>query len=218
MGRQIVQVPKDLLGKLGFLALKGPRGNPGIRGPAGPPGPQGPPGQNGAPGPRGPKGNPGSRGPTGPPGVPASQDPKLQNDIKELQRRITRMERALVLEGKMVIAGDKLYASTGKESVFEKAEVTCQEAQGAIAAPRNLKENKAIQKIVQFYKSYAYLGIIESDVSGKFHFRNGDPLDFTNWYKNEPSGQGTEKCVEMYSDGTWNDKTCDNYRLVVCQF
>lgn len=28
-------------------------------------------------------------------GVPASQDPKLQNDIKELQHRITRMERGI---------------------------------------------------------------------------------------------------------------------------
>ncbi|XP_015685477.1 pulmonary surfactant-associated protein A isoform X1 [Protobothrops mucrosquamatus] len=202
----------------GQINCPGPQGTPGIRGPVGPPGPQGPPGQNGGPGPRGPRGNPGSRGPPGPPGLPASQDPKLQNDIKEFQRRIARMERVLTLEGSIVIAGDKLFASTGKASVFETADLTCQEAQGTIAAPRNLKENKAIQKIVQFYNSYAYLGIIESDVPGKFHFQNGAPLNFTNWYKNEPSGPGIEKCVEMYSDGTWNDKMCDNYRLVICQF
>ncbi|ETE64009.1 Pulmonary surfactant-associated protein D, partial [Ophiophagus hannah] len=113
----------------------------------------------------------------------------------------------------IAIVGDKLFASTGKTSVFGKTEVTCQEAHGSIAAPRNLNENKAIQKIVQYYNSYTYLGIMESDEPGKFHFRNGDPLNFTNWYKNEPSGQGAEKCVEMYNDGTWNDKMCNNYRL-----
>uniref|UniRef100_A0A8C6VPK9 C-type lectin domain-containing protein n=1 Tax=Naja naja TaxID=35670 RepID=A0A8C6VPK9_NAJNA len=118
----------------------------------------------------------------------------------------------------IAIVGDKLFASTGKTSVFEKTEVTCQEAHGSIAAPRNLNENKAIQKIVQYYNSYAYLGIMESDEPGKFHFRNGDPLNFTNWYKNEPSSQGVEKCVEMYNDGTWNDKMCNNYRLEVCEF
>ncbi|XP_013907132.1 PREDICTED: pulmonary surfactant-associated protein A-like [Thamnophis sirtalis] len=151
-------------------------------------------------------------------GVPASKDPKLQNDIKELQHRIARMERALTLDGKMAIAGNKLFTSNGKASVYEKTKVTCQEAHGSIAAPRNLNENKAIQKIVQYYNSYAYLGVIESNEPGKFNFWNGDPLNFTNWYKNEPSGQGTEKCVEIYSDGTWNDKMCNNYRLVVCEF
>ncbi|KAG8135211.1 hypothetical protein E2320_008258, partial [Naja naja] len=150
---------------------------------------------------------------TGSDSVPASQDPKLQKDLKKLQCRLDRMEKALTLEGKIAIVGDKLFASTGKTSVFEKTEVTCQEAHGSIAAPRNLNENKAIQKIVQYYNSYAYLGIMESDEPGKFHFRNGDPLNFTNWYKNEPSSQGVEKCVEMYNDGTWNDKMCNNYRL-----
>ncbi|XP_026570311.1 pulmonary surfactant-associated protein A-like isoform X1 [Pseudonaja textilis] len=210
--------PQGPRGETGLPGPQGPKGDPGIGGPAGPSGPQGPPGQNGPPGPQGPKGKPGVRGPAGPPGVPASQDPKLQKDIKKLQCRLARMEKALTLEGKIAIVGDKLFASTGKTSVFGQTEATCQEAHGSIAAPRNLNENKAIQKIVQHYNSYAYLGIMESDQPGKFHFRNGDPLNFTNWYKNEPSGQGAEKCVEMYNDGTWNDKMCNNYRLEVCEF
>uniref|UniRef100_A0A8C5RJJ8 Pulmonary surfactant-associated protein A n=1 Tax=Laticauda laticaudata TaxID=8630 RepID=A0A8C5RJJ8_LATLA len=208
--------PQGPRGETGPPGPQGPKGDPGILGPAGPSGPQGPPGQNGPPGPQGPKGNPGVRGPAGPPGVPASQDPKLQKDIKKLQCRLARIEKALTLEGKIAIVGDKLFASTGKTSVFGQTEVTCQEAHGSIAEPRNLNENKAIQKIVQYYNSYAYLGIMESNESGKFHFRNGDPLNFTNWYKNEPSGQ--EKCVEMYNDGTWNDKMCNNYRLQICEF
>ncbi|XP_025020908.1 pulmonary surfactant-associated protein A-like [Python bivittatus] len=179
-------------------------------------GPQGPPGKNGSPGPQGPRGKPGERGVPGPPGTPASQDPQLESDLRELQCRITRMERALTLYGKIAIAGDKLFASTGKTSVFEETEATCQAAHGSIASPRNLNENKAIQRIVGHYNTYAYLGIIESNDPGKFHFRNGDSLNFTNWYKNEPSG--SEKCVEMYRDGTWNDKTCDTYRLTVCEF
>ncbi|XP_063162663.1 pulmonary surfactant-associated protein A-like [Candoia aspera] len=179
---------------------------------------QGPPGKNGFPGPQGPRGKPGDRGVAGPPGLPASQDPQLQSGLKELRHRITRMERALTLDGKMAIAGDKLFASTGKTSVFEEAGATCQAAHGSIASPRNLNENKAIQRIVEQYGIYAYLGITESDDPGKFHFQNGDSLNFINWYQGEPSGKGSEKCVEMYSDGTWNDKTCDKYRLTVCEF
>ncbi|XP_070610021.1 pulmonary surfactant-associated protein A-like [Erythrolamprus reginae] len=210
--------PQGPRGETGPPGPQGSEGNPGIRGPAGPSGPQGPPGQNGSPGPQGPRGSRGVRGPAGHPGLPASQDPELQNNIKELQHKIARIERALTLDGKMAMAGDKLFASTGKTSVFGKTEVTCQEAHGSIAAPKNLNENRAVQKIVQHYNSYAYLGIIQSDESGKFQFRNGEALNFTNWYTNEPSGQGSEKCVEIYSDGTWNDKMCNNYRLVICEF
>uniref|UniRef100_A0A8D0FBW5 C-type lectin domain-containing protein n=1 Tax=Strix occidentalis caurina TaxID=311401 RepID=A0A8D0FBW5_STROC len=35
---------------------------------------------------------------------------------------------------------------------------------------------------------------------------NGIPLNYTNWHPREPNGKGTEKCVEMYTDGRWNDK------------
>uniref|UniRef100_A0A8D2QUG2 C-type lectin domain-containing protein n=1 Tax=Zosterops lateralis melanops TaxID=1220523 RepID=A0A8D2QUG2_ZOSLA len=41
---------------------------------------------------------------------------------------------------------------------------------------------------------------------------------YTNWYSNEPSGRGEEECVEMYTDGTWNDKKCSKSHLIVCQF
>ncbi|NXS42440.1 SFTPA protein, partial [Balaeniceps rex] len=38
------------------------------------------------------------------------------------------------------------------------------------------------------------------------------------WRRYEPNGKGTEKCVEMYTDGSWNDKKCNLYRLTICEF
>lgn len=125
---------------------------------------------------------------------------------------------AMTLNGKVVIAGDKLFATTEKTDDFDHSVKTCKAAHGSIATPTNLKENDAIMRFVKQFSLYAYLGITEGHVPGEFQLLNGSHLNFTNWYENEPQGKGEEKCVEMYSDGTWNDKLCNRYRLVVCEF
>nr|XP_020657966.1 pulmonary surfactant-associated protein A-like isoform X1 [Pogona vitticeps] len=179
---------------------------------------QGPPGRNGLLGPQGPKGKPGDKGNPGPPGLPASRDPTLQNYLKELKHRIARLERALALSGMISIAGNKLFASTEKTAEFDNIVKICKAAHGNIATPTNREENHAIMSFAKQFDTYPYLGITEGRVPGEFWFLNGNPLNYTNWYPGEPKGKGTEKCVEMYSDGTWNDKPCNNYRLAVCEF
>ncbi|XP_061490563.1 pulmonary surfactant-associated protein A-like [Rhineura floridana] len=181
-------------------------------------GPQGPPGSNGLPGMPGQRGIQGEKGDHGPAGLPASQDAKLQHDLKELKWRITRMESALALNGKIVIAGSKLFATTERTADFDNTVRICKAAHGSIASPTNKEENDAVMSFVKEFNTYAYLGITEGHVPGEFQLMNGKPLRFINWYKNEPQGKGAEKCVEMYGDGTWNDKACDKYRLIVCEF
>lgn len=125
---------------------------------------------------------------------------------------------ALSLNGKIIVAGDKLFATAEKAVDFDETVRICRAAHGSIATPTNKKENDAIMSFVNQFNIYAYLGITEGHVPGEFHFLNGTPLNFTNWYEGEPKGKGTEKCVEMYPDGSWNDKLCDKYRLAVCEF
>ncbi|XP_062987738.1 pulmonary surfactant-associated protein A-like [Elgaria multicarinata webbii] len=179
---------------------------------------QGPPGRNGLPGLPGPQGKQGEKGSPGKTGLPAAQDVKLQNNLKELQHRITKLERALALNGKVAIAGNKLFATTEKTADFDNTVRICKAAHGSIATPENRKENDAIMSFVKEFDTYAYLGITEGHVPGEFQFLNGTSLNFTNWYVDEPKGKGAEKCVEMYSDGTWNDKLCNKYRLTICEF
>uniref|UniRef100_A0A8D2JJY5 Pulmonary surfactant-associated protein A n=2 Tax=Varanus komodoensis TaxID=61221 RepID=A0A8D2JJY5_VARKO len=232
-----------LPGRDGKDGAKGEKGDPGIqvKGQQGFPGKAGPPGSPGIQGPPGQKGQKGDAAAVNDiqrqvtalekniqtlqadlskhkKGLPASQDAKLQNDLKELKHRITRLERAFSLNGKIVLAGSKLFATTEKTADFDDTVRLCRTAHGKIAFPMNKEENEAIMSFVQRFDTYAYLGITEGQVPGKFHFLNGAPLNFTNWYRDEPSGKGTEKCVEMYTDGTWNDKQCDKFRLTVCEF
>ncbi|KFP81015.1 Pulmonary surfactant-associated protein A, partial [Acanthisitta chloris] len=124
----------------------------------------------------------------------------------------------LRLENKITESGGKIFSTNGKTADFDTTLKTCKEAGGSIATPENPGENDAILHFVKSFKTYAYLGIRESLIPGKFQILDGTQLSYTNWHLNEPSGKGEEECVEMYTDGTWNDKRCNHNRLIVCQF
>lgn len=122
------------------------------------------------------------------------------------------------MNGKITKAGEKILASNGKKVIFSSALESCEKTGGTLATPMNKEENKAIMAIVEQYNSYAYLGIKESETSGQFEYMNGTPLNYTNWHQYEPNGKGTEKCVEMHTNGNWNDRKCNLYRLTICEF
>uniref|UniRef100_A0A8C4YJV8 Pulmonary surfactant-associated protein A-like n=1 Tax=Gopherus evgoodei TaxID=1825980 RepID=A0A8C4YJV8_9SAUR len=124
----------------------------------------------------------------------------------------------LTLEGKITEVGEKILATNGKEVNFETTLKACEHAGGSISTPKNQEENDAILDIVKQFNRYAYLGIRESDVPGEFRYLDGKPLNYTNWRAHEPNGKGGENCVEMYTDGGWNDKKCNQYRLTICEF
>ncbi|XP_075280278.1 pulmonary surfactant-associated protein A isoform X2 [Opisthocomus hoazin] len=147
-----------------------------------------------------------------------SLDIELNNDLVNLRHRISRLEGVLALNGKIREVGDKILASNGKEVDFESGLGSCEEAGGTVATPMNEEENKAILDIVKQYNRYAYLGIKESETSGQFLYIDGTALNYTKWHPHEPNGKGAEKCVEMYTDGSWNDKKCNLRRLTICEF
>ncbi|XP_063819196.1 pulmonary surfactant-associated protein A-like [Pseudophryne corroboree] len=149
------------------------------------------------------------------PDVPAVSVPSAQ--LLDLNRRINRLEAVLKLEGRIQEAGEKIMATNGKQVDFETSATTCKAVGGHIATPMNEAENNAIMEFVKKRNSYAYLGIKEGAVPNTFNYLNGIPVVYTHWGKNEPSGKGQESCVEMYTDGTWNDKACNQKRLTICE-
>ncbi|NXY17997.1 SFTPA protein, partial [Atrichornis clamosus] len=124
----------------------------------------------------------------------------------------------LALNGKIRQVGEKMFASNGKKVDFASALESCEEVGGTLATPMNEEENKAIMDIVKQYNQYAYLGIKEGETPGQFKYLNGMPLNYNKWHQYEPNGKGKEKCVEVYTDGTWNDEKCNKNRLTVCEF
>ncbi|XP_054238562.1 pulmonary surfactant-associated protein A-like [Indicator indicator] len=151
-------------------------------------------------------------------GLPDSLDTKAHNVVVNLKHRLSRLEGVLTLNGKIRKVGDKIFASNGKKVDFTSALGSCEEAGGTLATPMNEEENKAVLSIVKQYNQYAYLGIKEGETPSQFKYINSMPLTYSKWHQYEPNGKGTEKCVEMYTDGSWNDKKCNFYRLTICEF
>nr|DBA15424.1 TPA: hypothetical protein GDO54_004637 [Pyxicephalus adspersus] len=198
----------------------GIRGEPGIPGPMGPPGGnQGPPGRDGLPGPMG---QPGLQGLKGEKGDMGPRGKLLKTYITNICIKhhllLTIIFSVLLLQGKIQEVGNKILATNGKEVDFETSKTTCTDIGGKIATPMDEAENNAILNILKEYNRYAYLGIQEGPTPGEFHYLDGYHLNYTHWRKSEPSGKGKENCVEMYTDGTWNDKACNQKRLTVCEF
>ncbi|XP_056350868.1 pulmonary surfactant-associated protein A-like [Oenanthe melanoleuca] len=160
-------------------------------------------------------GNPAVDGPRGPPGFLAAQ---LYNAVSNLQHQLLQLEAVLALNGKIRKVGNKIFASNGKKADFASALRTCEEFGGTLATPMNEEENKAIMDFAKQYNQYVFLGIREGDTPGQFKYINGMPLTYSNWYQHQPDGKGKEKCVEMYTVGTWNDRNCKVQRLTVCEF
>ncbi|KAM7102943.1 LOW QUALITY PROTEIN: pulmonary surfactant-associated protein A-like [Ciconia maguari] len=121
----------------------------------------------------------------------------------------------LRLEKTITASEGKVLATNRKKADFHTTLKKCKEVGRSIATPRNPGENDAILYFVKNFNTYTYLGIKDL-IPSKFQFLDGTQLSYTDL--NEPSGKGEEECVEMYTDGTWNDKKCNWNCLIVCQF
>ncbi|NXN83014.1 SFTPA protein, partial [Bombycilla garrulus] len=112
--------------------------------------------------------------------------------LHQLEHRISRLEGVLRLNKMITVSGGKIFATNGEKADFDATVQKCKEAGGSIATPRSPSENDAILYFVKYFNTYAYLGIKQSLIPGKFQSLNGAQLSYTNWYSNEPSGKGEE--------------------------
>ncbi|NWX96051.1 SFTPA protein, partial [Nothoprocta ornata] len=119
-------------------------------------------------------------------------DNEKEDVVLQLDNRISRLEGALRLEEKITASGGKIFATNGKKADFYTAVQECSQAGGTIATPRSEGENTAVLRLVQRYNTYAYLGIKEALIPGKFRSLGGAELNYTHWHAREPSGKGEE--------------------------
>uniref|UniRef100_H9KVQ3 C-type lectin domain-containing protein n=1 Tax=Callithrix jacchus TaxID=9483 RepID=H9KVQ3_CALJA len=189
----------------GSHGLPGRDGRDGAKGDPGPPSPMGPPGDMpGSPGNDGLPGIPGECGEKGEPGFPAHLDKELQATLQDFRHQILQRRGALSLQGFILAVGEKVFATNGRSVTFDATQEACTRAGGSIDVPRSPEENEAIASF--------------GPSPGDFRYSDGTPVNYTNWYPGQPAGRGKETCVEMYTDGQWNDKSCLHYRLTICEF
>ncbi|XP_062605322.1 hepatic lectin-like [Saccostrea cucullata] len=82
-------------------------------------------------------------------------------------------------------------------------------------------ENEAEQNLIQNKASGDrwWMGGTDEESEGTFIWvHSNTTLSYTNWLQGEPSNGDTgENCVEMLTEGVWNDKNCDSSTYYICE-
>lgn len=172
---------------------------------------------------KGDRGAPGDRGAKGESGLPdittlRQQVEALQGQLKQLQATLSIYRKVLVFPNGQDV-GEKIFKAAGFEKLFVDAQRVCVQAGGQLASPRNAAENDALQELVAAQNKAAFLSMTDTKTEGTFTYPTGEPLVYSNWAPGEPNNNGgAENCVEIFTNGKWNDKACGEERLVVCEF
>ncbi|KAM4034456.1 pulmonary surfactant-associated protein D-like [Anomaloglossus baeobatrachus] len=203
--------------------LPGLNGRDGRDGTHGLKGDRGSPGEPGTPGVRGSAGPPGKEGPKGNAGFSElstniqSKLSSLEAQLNQLQLSVSKRIKALLF-ARGAIAGEKTFVTSGKELNYDESKALCLKAGGELATPRNAEENNAVLEIAQYYNLFPYLGITDIQTEGTFRYPDGKSISYRNWNPGEPNQHGDEDCVEINLNGKWNDKSCQEKRLNICEF
>nr|DBA15420.1 TPA: hypothetical protein GDO54_004634 [Pyxicephalus adspersus] len=200
----------------GLPGLNGRDGRDGVNGLKGDPGEPGPPGSRGNIGP------PGKPGPIGNPGV--AELTNIQRKLSFVQEQLGNLQSIMVLQKKALLfargssSGNKIFVTSGKQVTYDESIAICLKAGGQLATPMNPEENKAISDIVVHYNMIGLIGVTDIKTEGTFRYANGEVIKYSNWNPGEPNQAGEEDCVEIHSNGKWNDKNCKEIRLNICEF
>nr|2GGU_A Chain A, Pulmonary surfactant-associated protein D [Homo sapiens]2GGU_B Chain B, Pulmonary surfactant-associated protein D [Homo sapiens]2GGU_C Chain C, Pulmonary surfactant-associated protein D [Homo sapiens]2GGX_A Chain A, Pulmonary surfactant-associated protein D [Homo sapiens]2GGX_B Chain B, Pulmonary surfactant-associated protein D [Homo sapiens]2GGX_C Chain C, Pulmonary surfactant-associated protein D [Homo sapiens]2ORJ_A Chain A, Pulmonary surfactant-associated protein D [Homo sapie len=142
----------------------------------------------------------------------------LQGQVQHLQAAFSQYKKVeLFPNGQSV--GEKIFKTAGFVKPFTEAQLLCTQAGGQLASPRSAAENAALQQLVVAKNEAAFLSMTDSKTEGKFTYPTGESLVYSNWAPGEPNDDGgSEDCVEIFTNGKWNDRACGEKRLVVCEF
>lgn len=106
--------------------------------------------------------------------------------------------------------GNKVYRFYTAGIPYALAERYCKELGGNLVKIESEEKNNVIaQKVKELNKTF-YIGASDEKAEGKFVWRDGSAVTYTNWSQNEPNNTadcGGENYVQMYANGKWNDYT-----------
>lgn len=109
--------------------------------------------------------------------------------------------------------GNKVYRFYTAGIPYALAERYCEELGGNLVKIESEEKNNVIaQKVKELNKTF-YIGASDEKAEGKFVWRDGSAVTYTNWSQNEPNNTadcGGENYVQMYANGKWNDYTGQN--------
>ena len=117
-----------------------------------------------------------------------------------------------------VIAGHQ-YTICRDSLDWESARARCVAMGGELASVGSDYENASVALLVELSGGGpALIGMSDAAREGTFVNVDGSPSSTSAWLPGEPNDAGGEDCVEIGTDGGWNDIPCSGYaRAYVCE-
>ena len=85
--------------------------------------------------------------------------------------------------------------------------------------PQSADENTFLKNTANSISDqYWWIGIDDVFSEGNFQYAGTNTaIGYSNWKSNEPNGGIGENCVEMRTNGQWNDQSCFSQRRYICE-
>ena len=112
---------------------------------------------------------------------------------------------------------------------FGKARDMCELQGGMLAVPLNAEANSALlTRLGASTHDRMWIGVSDAEREGEWAWRHrlvtrevthweSVALEFFNWAGGQPDGGRNEACVEMWSNGLWNDAPCGDVKAFACE-
>ena len=115
-----------------------------------------------------------------------------------------------------VHTANDLYFIVGSDLMtWDEAAAWCLNNHGRyLASIQSDSENAAASTFCYLGECWVGASCHDSDCID-WEWQDGSSWSYTNWNTNEPNNVN-EKCVEMYSNGYWNDHSCTHTALPLC--
>ncbi|XP_066304553.1 uncharacterized protein [Branchiostoma lanceolatum] len=108
-----------------------------------------------------------------------------------------------------VIWENYCYLFRTQELTWTQAENRCTQVGGHLASVRTGQENEFIRSHSAARK--IWIGLNDRGNEDTWRWTDSTGVGYLNWLNNQPDDAGnTEDCVEMYTNGRWNDNRCNN--------
>ncbi|XP_053408184.1 macrophage mannose receptor 1-like [Mercenaria mercenaria] len=118
-----------------------------------------------------------------------------------------------------VTYGEYCYFLGKEESLtWHAAKMYCRNKGSTLASVHSEEEQRFLFGLNSKSGDVSWIGFNDLDLDNRFSWSDGSVVDFIAWASGQPNDiLGGEKCVPIYTDGTWHDYPCNDRKPFICK-